>query len=194
MAETAKIDKIDVYRSDYGALAPSQRHTMPYYFDILEQFLNPASADSGGGGGGGGGGGARLKTDEPIVNLGLFTPRLGDDQPQLKTDDGLALLLPILLAALPSGGANFYDVIQPQQVPPTGVECLPWAEAGDTINSQWAIPGKIPPNASNFCAQQGNGSASAHHTSAYCIDSATRNLTSCRSAQGQGSTGSAHAG
>ena len=103
----------------------------------------------------------------------------------MKSDDNLALVLSLALAIhIPFGGANFYDVIQPHQVPPPGVECLPWDAAGDAVNRQWATPGKIPPNASSFCAQQGNGSESAHHSSAYCIDSATRNLTYCESVTG----------
>jgi hypothetical protein len=52
VAQTAKLNNIDMYRADYGGLLPSQRQTEPYYFGVLEAFLH-----GGGGGGGGSGGG-----------------------------------------------------------------------------------------------------------------------------------------
>jgi hypothetical protein len=39
------IDKVDIYRADYNGLEPSQRHTQPYYFDVLENFLSASGGE-----------------------------------------------------------------------------------------------------------------------------------------------------
>ena len=54
--------------------------------------------------------------------------------------------------------ALFYDVIQKHQVPPPGVQCIPWTEAPAKFNQYWAN-GKPPADAGSFCAQQAKGSA-----------------------------------
>ena len=38
-ADVAKITKIDVYRADYGGSRAAQRHTAPYYFTAMEDFI-----------------------------------------------------------------------------------------------------------------------------------------------------------
>ena len=98
-----------------------------------------------------------------------------------------------LISRLRQVAPVFYDILQPQQVPPPGVTCLDWAEAGATVNARWATPGTPPADAGNHCAQQGNGATAtapfggqltSRGTLSYCIDTATRNVSYCHSVRG----------
>lgn len=43
-ANTAHIDSVDIYRGDFNAPLAANRHTAPFFFGVLEDFLHPPVA------------------------------------------------------------------------------------------------------------------------------------------------------
>ena len=65
----------------------------------------------------------------------------------------------LLLALVGPAAANFYDVLQPQLLPPTG-GCKNWADTPQ-YDKYW-LHGRPPASAGNACAQQALGNPDAN--------------------------------